>query len=79
VYSHVYCGHSLFGGNYSLVDFDPTLGLDFPDSPKFDYLKYRLKFDDLDDFQFNMKLMERLSPCKLPFLESGEVPNDIKD
>jgi hypothetical protein len=75
----VYCGCSLFGHNFSLVDFDVGGELDFPDSPKFDFLKMRLKFDDVDRFQFDMGEMKEMAPCKLPFITSGNVPGEVKD
>jgi hypothetical protein len=68
VYSHVYCGHSLFGGNFSLVDFKDAAELDFPDDSRFDFLKSRLMFDDLDKFHFDVNQMIEMSPCKLPFV-----------
>jgi hypothetical protein len=76
VYGHVYCGHSLFGGAFKLVEFDPDLGLDIPDDPKFDFLKHRLKFDDLNWFMFDIEIMKKMAPCNLTFAD-GVIPDVI--
>jgi hypothetical protein len=73
VYSYVYCGYSLFGGNYSFVDFDESLEIDVPNDPRFDFLKHRLKFDDLDQFEFDVQKMVEMSPCRLPFVDNWRV------
>jgi hypothetical protein len=83
VYSYVYCGYSLFGGNFTFVDFDPSLGLDFPPDARYDFMIHRLKFDDLDKFKFDVDTMTSMSPCKLPFAEkwrsqpSFTLPNNL--
>jgi hypothetical protein len=85
VYSYVYCGYSLFGGNYSFVPFDP-LGIEVPDDPRFNYLKQRIKFNDLHTFNFSLTLLQKYAPCKLPPLKAigdlvpgDSVPNDLWD
>jgi hypothetical protein len=83
VYTYVYCGYSLFGGNYTFVPFAP-LGIDFPTDPRYNYMKQRIHFNDLDQFQFNLTLLKQYSPCELPELRSSgdvvrgaDLPNDI--
>jgi hypothetical protein len=83
VYAYVYCGYSLFGGNFSFVDFDPSLGLDLPSDSRYDYLKHRIKFNDLDTFKFDLDKMLSVTPCKLPFADEWrknpafKLPNDL--
>jgi hypothetical protein len=76
IYSYVYCGYSLFGGNYTDIPFD-SMGLNFPDDPRFDYLKTKVGFDDLDDFKFDYEALKKHSPCRLPFLEDGKLPDKM--
>jgi hypothetical protein len=77
VYSHVYCGASLFGGNFTLVDFNPE-GLDFPENDeRFNFLKRKMDFSDLDNFTFDFEKMKTFAPCNLSFLEKGTAPIHI--
>jgi hypothetical protein len=80
IYAHVYCGHSLFKGQYKLVDFDP-MGLEIPDDPRFDFMKLRLSFSDLDQYQFNLTRMREFAPCELDFLANDRqvaaLPNHL--
>jgi hypothetical protein len=86
VWSYIYCGFSLFGGNYSFVPFDP-LGIDFPDDPRFDFLKRRIYFRDLPNFKFDTESLKKYSPCELPKLKTiagspnlvagSDVPNNL--
>jgi hypothetical protein len=73
VYAYAFCGYSMFGGNYSLVLFDP-MGIDFPNDSRFDFLKMSVGFEDLDEFRFDVNLMRKYAPCELPFLVDGELP-----
>jgi hypothetical protein len=80
IYAYVYCGHSLFKGQYKLVDFEP-MGLEIPDDPRFNFLRLRLSFNDLDQYQFNITRMKEFAPCKLDFLVGGDqvskLPNHL--
>jgi hypothetical protein len=82
IYAHVYCGHSIFGGNHTLVDFN-AMGVYVPDDDaRFDYLKMRLSFNDLDKFKFDIKALREYAPCELDFLkgktELPPLPNHIR-
>jgi hypothetical protein len=83
IYVYVYCSHSLFKGEYKLVDFDPV-DLRVPhNDPRFDYLKMRLSFNDSHQHVFNFTLMKQYAPCELDFLANRtelpkELPNHLK-
>jgi hypothetical protein len=76
VYAYAYCGHSMFGGNYTLVDFDPR-GIDFPNDTRFDFLKQKVGFSDLDQFRFSVEALEKYAPCSLPFIKDGQLPEHM--
>jgi hypothetical protein len=77
VYSYIYCGFSLFGGAYNFVPFDP-LGIDFPDDPRFDFMKKRIFFKDLPNYTLNRESLRKWSPCQLPGLQPQEgSSNDV--
>jgi hypothetical protein len=78
IYTYVYCGHSLFQGNYTSVDFQ-SMGIDIPDTDeRFNYLKMKLSFNDLDQYQFNITRMREYAPCEIDFLKGRtELPNPL--
>jgi beta-1,4-mannosyl-glycoprotein beta-1,4-N-acetylglucosaminyltransferase len=79
IFSYIYCGYSLFGGNYTFVKFDP-LGVDFPDDPRYDYLRKRVALNDLDQFDFDIVKMREYAPCKIPdWVTSKKLPNNMDD
>jgi hypothetical protein len=58
------------------------MGVDIPeDDPRFNFLKMRLSFNDLDQFAFNISLLRKYAPCELDFLkgktELPEMPNHL--
>jgi hypothetical protein len=76
IYSYVYCGYSLFGGAYSSIPFQ-SFGIDFPDDPRFKFMKQKVGFDDLDQFKFSYQKLMEYAPCNLSFLKDGRLPEKM--
>ena len=75
IYTSVYCGTSLFEGQYNFTDFEPR-GLQIPNSSKFAFLRQRLSFSDLGQYRIFLRAdkMNQYSSCHLDFIKDGKLP-----
>jgi hypothetical protein len=83
LYAKVLCGFPFWGGtNFTLTKRFDLKEIDFPLDPKFTFLKRRISFSDLGQYDLNLTLIKDLAQCRWPKPDlrnqSGlPVPNDV--